>query len=84
MRPQFIRINNKSVRFDAISYIDFLESGRAMVILSGLPPEKAHISVDTQEARLLREYFEGPEVTVNPAKNSPSTMDWSRPLPIRA
>ena len=54
MQPQFIRINSKAVRLDAISHIDFLESGRAMVILAGLPPEKAHISVDVQEARLLR------------------------------
>jgi hypothetical protein len=65
MTPTFIRINNKAVRLDAISYIDFLESGRAMVILSGLPPEKAHISVDVPETRVLREFFEAPAITAN-------------------
>ena len=84
MKPTFIRITNKAVRLDAISYIDFLESGRAMVILSGLPPEKAHISVDVQEARMLREYFEASEVTTNPARDSRTTVEWPRPLPIRA
>jgi hypothetical protein len=84
MQPRFIQINNKAVRFDAISYIDFLESGRAMVILSGLPPEKAHISVDIQEARMLREYFETGEVTANPARDSRTTVEWPRALPIRA
>ncbi len=84
MQTKFIRISNKAVRLDAISYIEFLESGRAMVILSGLPPEKAHISVDTQEARMLREYFETSEVTTNPARDSRTTVDWPHPLPLRA
>jgi len=84
MQPKFIFINSKAVRFDAISYIDFLESGRAMVILAGLPPEKAHVSVDVPETRLLRQYFESGEVTANPGKDSRSTGDWSRPMPIRA
>ena len=84
MQAKFIRINNKAVRMDAISYIDFLESGRAMVILSGLPPEKAHISVDTHEARLLKEYFDLGDVTVNPIRESRNTLDLPRPLPMRA
>jgi hypothetical protein len=84
MQPQFIRINSKAVRFDAISYIDFLESGRAMVILAGLPPEKAHISVDVAETRALREYFDLGDVTVNPGRDSRSTTEWPRPMPIRA
>ena len=69
MPTQFIRINNKAVRFDAISYIEFLESGRAMVILAGLPPEKAHISVDVNDANALRAYFDSGEVTVNPGRD---------------
>lgn len=84
MQTKFIRINNKAVRFDAISYIDFLESGRAMVILAGLPPEKAHISVDVGEARLLREYFELGEVTVNPGRDSRSTIERPRQMQIGA
>jgi hypothetical protein len=84
MKSPFIRVTNKSVRLDAISYIEFLESGRAMVILSGLPPEKAHISVDVNEARALKEYFDASDVTTNPAKDSRPGMDWPRPLPMRA
>ena len=83
MNTKFIRINNKAVRLDAISYVEFLESGRAMVILAGLPPEKAHISVDVQDATLLREYFSSSEVTVNPARDSRNTVEWPRPLPMR-
>jgi hypothetical protein len=84
MQTKFIRISNKAVRFDAISYIDFLQSGRAMVILAGLPPEKAHISVDVGEARVLREYFELGEVTVNPGRDSRSTIEWPRQMQIGA
>jgi hypothetical protein len=84
MQPKFIRINNRAVRFDAISYIEFLESGRAMVILSGLPPEKAHISVDVADARGLREYFDAADVTANPNKDPRPGMDWPRPMAIRA
>jgi hypothetical protein len=83
MQPQFIRINSKAVRLDAISYVDFLESGRSMVILAGLPPEKAHISVDVPETRILREYFDLGEVTVNPGKDSRSAM-LPRPMAFRA
>jgi hypothetical protein len=84
MPTTFIRITNKAVRLDAISYVEFLESGRAMVVLSGLPPEKAHISVDVHETHALREYFESKEVTTNPAGNLRSPVEWPRPLPMRA
>jgi hypothetical protein len=84
MRPNFIRISSKVVRLDAISYVDFLESGRAVVILCGLPSEKTHISVDVHDARLLREYFDSGEVTVNAARESRNMLEWPRPLPIRA
>jgi hypothetical protein len=83
MQAKFIRIQSKAIRLDAISYVDFLDSGRAMVILSGLPPEKAHISVDAGEARLLREYFDSGEVTVNPGRESRSTVDLPGALPGR-
>ena len=84
MTPTFIRINNKAVRLDAISYVEFLESGRAMVMLAGLPSEKAHISVDVHEAHGLREFFESKEVTTNPARETRNTVEWPRPLPLRA
>jgi hypothetical protein len=78
MKPTFVRIANKSVRLDAISYIEFLESGRAMIILSGLPPEKAHISVDVAETRGLREFFDQPEITANPNREPRGTLDFPR------
>jgi len=77
MSQKFIRIGSKAVRFDAISYIEFLDSGRAMVILAGLPPEKAHISVDVPETRVLREYFETNDVTVNPGKRGPGVTAFA-------
>jgi hypothetical protein len=84
MQQKFIRINNKAVRFDAISYVEFLESGRAMVILAGLPPEKGHISVDVNEALGLRAFFDVGEVTVNPGRDSRSPVEFPRTLPMRA
>lgn len=84
MQTRFVRIQNKAVRLDAISYIEFLESGRSMIILAGLPPEKAHISVDVQETHALREFFESSEVTANPARESRNTLGLPRPLPLRA
>jgi len=55
---QFIRVNNKFVRLDAIGYVDFLDSGRAMIHVPGLTPEKQNITVDPEETRRLRAFFE--------------------------
>ena len=84
IQPGFIRIGTKAIRLDAITYVEFLESGRAMVMMAGLPPEKAHLSVDASDARMLREYFEQSEVTVNPGKESRSTVEMPRQFPVRA
>lgn len=54
----FIRIHNKIVNLDAIAYVDFLESGRAMVIVQALSLEKQNISLDPEEARRLRALLE--------------------------
>ena len=78
MQPKFVKINSKAVRLDAISYIDFLESGRAMVILAGLPPEKAHISVDAADTRLLREFFDQPEITATTNRDPRTTIEYPR------
>jgi hypothetical protein len=32
---RFIRIQNRMVNLDAIAYVDFLESGRAMIFVQG-------------------------------------------------
>lgn len=60
----FIRISNRVVNTDAIAYVDFLESGRAMVFMQGLTQEKQNIPVDPDETRRLRAFFDatiGPE-----------------------
>jgi len=56
---KFIKISNKVVNLEAISYIDFLESGRAMVFMRGLSHEKQNISVDPDEAKRLKAVFDG-------------------------
>jgi len=58
MDINFVRVQNRVVRLDAIAYIDFLDSGRSMIFLSGLTPEKQHISVDVEETRRLKTFME--------------------------
>jgi hypothetical protein len=55
---RFIRIQNRVISVDAIGYVDFLESGRAMIFMRGLTPEKQNIPVDPEDARKLRAFFE--------------------------
>lgn len=55
---KFLQIQNKVVRLDAIGYVDFLESGRAMVLVQGLTQEKQNISLDIDDARRLRTLLE--------------------------
>ena len=65
----FIRIHNRVVNTDAIAYVDFLESGRAMVFMMGLTQEKQNIPADPDETRRLREFFDKqiePETTAAP------------------
>jgi hypothetical protein len=78
---RFIRIHNKIVRLDSIAYVDFLDSGRAMIFMRGVTPEKQNITVDPDEtARLLAILEEelGPEVAVAPmAAKFPDNRRWS-------
>jgi hypothetical protein len=55
---QFIRIQNRIVNLDAIAYVDFLESGRAMVFMRGLAQEKQNIPLDPDDARRLRAFLD--------------------------
>lgn len=55
---KFVQIQNKLVRLDAIAYVDFLESGRAMVLMQGLTQEKQNIPLDIDDARRLRALLE--------------------------
>ena len=51
---KLIQVHNKTVNVDAISYVEFLDSGRAMIFMSGLTQEKQNITVDPDEARKLK------------------------------
>jgi len=51
---RFIQIQNKMVNLDSIAYIDFLESGRAMIFMRGLTQEKQNIALDIDDAGRLR------------------------------
>jgi hypothetical protein len=56
--------------WDSIAYVDFLESGRAMIFMRGLTHAKQSIAVDPDETARLRAILEdelGPEVQVTPA-----------------
>lgn len=55
---KFIQVHNKTLNVDQIAYIDFLESGRAMIFMSGLSHEKQNISVEPEEARRLKTLIE--------------------------
>lgn len=50
----FIQVQNKVIRLGAIAYVDFLESGRAMVLMQGLTQEKQNIPLDVHDANRLR------------------------------
>jgi hypothetical protein len=50
------------VNIDSIAYVDFLESGRAMVFMRGLTQEKQNIPVDPLDARRLRDLLEAQSV----------------------
>jgi len=56
--PRFIRVHNRVVNVDMICYIDFLDSGRAMIFMNGLTQEKQNIPVDPDETRKLRALME--------------------------
>lgn len=55
---RFISIHSRVVNVEQIAYVDFLDSGRAMIFVSGLTQEKQHIPVEPAEARMLKEFFE--------------------------
>jgi hypothetical protein len=51
---RFIKVHNKVINVDMISYVDFLDSGRAMIFMNGLTQEKQNIAVDPDETRRLK------------------------------
>jgi hypothetical protein len=51
---RFIRIQHRIINLDSISYVDFLESGRAMIFMGGLTQEKQNIPIEPQDTPRLR------------------------------
>jgi hypothetical protein len=55
---KFLKVQNKVVNLDAIAYADFLDSGRGMLFMMGLTPEKQNIPLDPDDARRLKALLE--------------------------
>jgi hypothetical protein len=78
---RFIRVHNKVIHLDSIAYVDFLDSGRAMIFMRGLTQEKQNIPVDPDETIRLRAILEG-ELESGPAVSQaaakfPDSRRWS-------
>jgi len=58
MTTKFIKVGTKTINVHAIAYVDFLESGRAMIFMRGLSLEKQNIPVDPDETRRLKPVFD--------------------------
>jgi hypothetical protein len=82
MNGRFIKIHNRIIHLDSIAYVDFLDSGRAMIFVSGLTQEKQGIPADPDEAIRLKAILET-ELAAEPATpqmSSPKFPDnrrWS-------
>ena len=92
MASQFVRVHNTYVRLDAIGYIEFLDSGRSMIYISGMNMEKQHVSVEADETRRLREYIdsqtanrkvEAPVLVGKPPAGSDDDEDQFKPKTYR-
>ena len=58
MSEHFIFIQNKAVNLSSIAYVEFLDSGRAVIFMRGLSLEKQNIPVDASDARRLKAFLE--------------------------
>jgi hypothetical protein len=47
------------VAWYSIAYVDFLDSGRAMIFMRGLTQEKQNIPVEPDDTSRLRAFLEG-------------------------
>jgi hypothetical protein len=55
---RLIKVQNKVINLDAMAYVDFLDSGRAMMIMMGLTQEKQNVSIDPLDASKLKALLE--------------------------
>ncbi len=78
---RFIRIHNKVIHLDSIAYVDFLDSGRAMIFMHGLTQEKQNIPVDPDETirlrRLLEDELDQEAAAPALASKFPENRRWS-------
>lgn len=66
---KFIQVENHWVNIEAIGYIDFLDSGRAMLFIPGLNQEKQNVSLDRAAAAALKTQLEPLTVLTEPVVN---------------
>ena len=66
---KFIQIENHWINIDAIGYVDFLDSGRAMLYIPGLHQEKQNIAVDKAGALSLKAQLESVTALMEPSVN---------------
>lgn len=66
---KFVQVENHWVNIDAIGYVDFLESGRAMLFIPGLHQEKQNVSLDRAAAASLKSQLESITVLTEPTVN---------------
>lgn len=81
MSGRFIKVHNRIVHLDSIAYVDFLDSGRAMIFMSGLTQEKQGIAVDPDETVRLKAILEA-ELAAEPpmpqmTPKFPENRRWS-------
>ncbi len=70
---RFVKVHHRMINIDQIAYVDFLDSGRAMIFMSGLSLEKQNIPVEPEEARRLLHFMEGERADVAlPAPGTPA------------
>jgi hypothetical protein len=68
---KFIQLENHYLNLDAIGYVDFLDSGRAMVFVPGLHVEKQNLSIDKAAAARLKAHLDSLSAPAAAAAASP-------------
>jgi hypothetical protein len=71
---QFIRIRDRFINLEQVSYIEFFDSGRAMIYVPGLHQEKAHIQVDPADAIRLKAMLESEGTAADNQLGPPAAM----------
>lgn len=77
---RFVKVQHRMVNLDQIAYVDFLESGRAMIFMSGLSLEKQNIPVEPDEARRLLAFLDAERADATLPSPTPSRPFIAPPL----